>query len=295
MFTESYYCHRSGKPKVRANPNRRYDPIPCECSSYTTEDRPSMVTVTYNWKHVGHIPGSIEDLGSAPVSRNSRLALQQLVENKMNWKNIKHFLRPNASKLATILEAGDNAIIEESMRLSYQSVYHAMGKFMKKCALRDPLLNKSLALWGEALAGSGGQYYAKNLDTMNDGMFLFAFGTKWQLDCLRKDGRIVCMDSTHKTCVIGPKRYCYLYTLVVRSSITGKGQPLCFMITNHAGAPPVEYWLKWLRYDINFTPQRCLWGWCQDPDLPLAYFEVLEAGCPNEGEGGAWSNKNPNG
>lgn len=71
---------------------------------------------------------------------------------------------------------------------------------------------------------------------------------------LKEDGNVVCMDATHKTCVDGNNGDCFLYTLVVRSSITGKGAPLCWMITNSSTHHPVKAWLEWLKHDFEFIP-----------------------------------------
>ncbi|KAI8328318.1 hypothetical protein BC941DRAFT_445183 [Chlamydoabsidia padenii] len=173
---------------------------------------------------------------SAPISRDARLALQKLIENKMTWISIKHLLRQDANQLALIMEMGENANIEESMRLTYQSVYYQMNKTMKSKSQLDTDLAKSLVMWKEKIVQSGGYCFTKNMQTMNDGMFAFAFCSQWQMNCLRKDGRIVCLDSSHKTCVTSPRNFCYLCTLVVRSSETGKGQPVDFMVINHASS-----------------------------------------------------------
>lgn len=62
------------------------------------------------------------------------------------------------------------------------------------------------------------------------------------------------MDATHKTCVDGNGDECFLYTLVVRSEKTGRGAPVCWMITNSSTHHPVETWLSWLKNDMDYTP-----------------------------------------
>ncbi|KAI8329645.1 hypothetical protein BC941DRAFT_442462 [Chlamydoabsidia padenii] len=57
------------------------------------EEGPTEATNEYHWGHTGHTPGSIQDMASAPISRDARLALQQLIENKMTWISIEHLLR----------------------------------------------------------------------------------------------------------------------------------------------------------------------------------------------------------
>ncbi|KAI8329974.1 hypothetical protein BC941DRAFT_441775, partial [Chlamydoabsidia padenii] len=52
--------------------------------------------------------------------------------------------------------------------------------------------------------------FLKGQDHIFGWMFMFAFMSNWQLDCLYKDGQIVCLDSTHKICITGPRNYCYM-------------------------------------------------------------------------------------
>ncbi|KAI8342844.1 hypothetical protein BC941DRAFT_414003 [Chlamydoabsidia padenii] len=121
-------------------------------------------------------------MASAPISRDARLALQKLIENKMTWISIKHLLRQDANQLALIMEMGENANIEESMRLTYQSVYYQMNKTMKSKSQLDTDLAKSLVMWKEKIVQSGGYCFTKNMETMNDGMFAFAFCSQWQMN-----------------------------------------------------------------------------------------------------------------
>jgi len=46
----------------------------------------------------------------------------------------------------------------------------------------------------------------------------------------------------------------YLYTLVARNHETGKGAPLCFMITNSLDSQPITSWLVWL-VSLGFKPR----------------------------------------
>jgi hypothetical protein len=108
------------------------------------ERSPDEVTVEYHWKHDNHVPGSVADMASAPISREARLAIQRLVvENKMTWENIKPLLRQGAGESQTTTGHGENPILDESMRLSYQSVYYQINKAMAKAAQRDKQLPES--------------------------------------------------------------------------------------------------------------------------------------------------------
>lgn len=41
--------------------------------------------------------------------------------------------------------------------------------------------------------------------------------------------------------------------MVVRSSVTGKGAAVCWMITNSSTHHPVKAWLNWLKDELDFT------------------------------------------
>lgn len=69
---------------------------------------------------------------------------------------------------------------------------------------------------------------------------------------------VVCMDSTHGTCVDGDGRRCFLYTLVVRSLVTGKGCPVAWMVTNSETHYPIVSWLGWVRDTVEFSPSQVM-------------------------------------
>ncbi|KAI7850139.1 hypothetical protein BDC45DRAFT_519087 [Circinella umbellata] len=102
-----------------------------------------------------------------------------------------------------------------------------------------PSIANSLINWGTKIQNERGYFTSKNLDRHEEGMFFFAFMSQWQLKLLKENGDLVCLDSTHKTCVDGTNHHCYLYTLVARCRITGKGKPLTWMITNSQAQYPI--------------------------------------------------------
>jgi len=87
------------------------------------------------------------------------------------------------------------------------------------------------------------------------------FATSWQTDMLLAHGQhsVVCMDSTHNTCFgFAKDEKVWLYSLVVRSTITGQGIPCAFMVTNAEYAQPIIWWLEQLRRNerLRFQPQQ---------------------------------------
>ncbi|KAI8330191.1 hypothetical protein BC941DRAFT_441128 [Chlamydoabsidia padenii] len=144
----------------------------------SSEDNPDQVENEYNWKHDNHVPGSVDDMVIAPINCDAHLVLQDLVESHFNWKSIKGILQQDRAKLAVMLEMGTNANIEESHRLSYQSIYYQINKFMTKSSRLHAHVDQSLMLWQDKIKSSGGQCFTKNIH-MKEGMLMFAFMSNW--------------------------------------------------------------------------------------------------------------------
>ncbi|KAI7848820.1 hypothetical protein BDC45DRAFT_522384 [Circinella umbellata] len=89
-----------------------------------------------------------------------------------------------------------------------------------------PLMANSLMKWETKIRYKRGYFTSKILIDMKRDCSFCIYLLK------KENGDLVCLDSTHKTCVDGTNHDCYLYTPVARCSITGKGKPLTWMITN---------------------------------------------------------------
>lgn len=72
-----------------------------------------------------------------------------------------------------------------------------------------------------------------------------------------------CIDSTHHTCksMNNPNQHCYLYTIVVRSTVTNKGVPVCFMLTSNEIIPNLVKWLQWIKENNNLNVNRIMIDW----------------------------------
>ena len=139
------------------------------------------MAVTYHWKHDNHVPGSDEDLIKAPISREARNVIQEMVENDMNWTSIKSLLRVDKDSLLDIL-SGDSTGIPAMLRIGYNQVYYAMRKCIRKRAILDTELEDSLLEWDTKLAQDNGLSTYIALDSIQIGMFAYAFMHQWQLE-----------------------------------------------------------------------------------------------------------------
>lgn len=138
------------------------------------------VVVAYNFEHIGHVPGSIDDLRAVGVPAEIRDVIVSLVERNLTWVNIKHMIRMDRVALERILN-GETTNIPESIQVSYQTVYYAIKKCMEGRAYLDKNMVGSLRLWGSQKIQPDGHYLAKNLDQHQRGMYFFAFMSNWQL------------------------------------------------------------------------------------------------------------------
>ncbi|KAI7873429.1 hypothetical protein K492DRAFT_223953 [Lichtheimia hyalospora FSU 10163] len=192
--------------------------IKAKCS----EEAVDVVHVEYTWRHENHIPGSIEDLETAPISRHARDMIHSMVDQNMNWASIQNVLRVDEKSLQDMM-TGDGNGIPAILRTGYNRVYYAMRTCINKRAkFNKGDLESSLEHWSEKIGNEDGYSKYVTMDNIQEGMFLYAFTSSWQL-----------------------QNDCFLYTLVVRSNVTGKGAAVCWMITNSNTHHPVKAWLNW--------------------------------------------------
>lgn len=175
----------SSRKRVRLNKT-----LPCECNSkiivvcmINPGGGQESVEVTYFWKHDGHRSGSIENIRSAPLFDDFKEKIHDYIENNMTWPNIKGLLRVDPKILSSVLlgQQSVEAQLSLATRVGYADVYYAMNTFFKRKAQKAKDFVRSLTLWGEHIGANNGYYFAKNLDTYEVGIFLFAFMSEWQL------------------------------------------------------------------------------------------------------------------
>ncbi|KAI9318348.1 hypothetical protein BX666DRAFT_2094905, partial [Dichotomocladium elegans] len=178
---------------------------PCGCKAriFIRADtiNPDEVTVKYHWEHNGHMPGSVNDLRTAPLQRSLRRMVHDLVESHLDWKSIKALLRIDNAKLDAILFREYEELLQ-SVRVNYHVVKYAIDKAFRRRAFLAPEMKASLQKWGAKIEESRGFFVHECLDAIEEGTFTFGFMSEWQRQVMRDCGDLVCLDSTHKTCVV---------------------------------------------------------------------------------------------
>jgi hypothetical protein len=91
-----------------------------------------MIIITYNWKYVGHNPGSLDDVRSGPAQRIISDAIQEQGDRNLTWFNIKNMLRLDKNVLASIMSNENIESIPLALNLKYNDVYYAIKTAWKE-------------------------------------------------------------------------------------------------------------------------------------------------------------------
>ena len=136
--------------------------------------------IKYNWLHTGHVVGSSDDVPIIPAGRKARHLIEAMVNQKMTWQIISNAIRVNREELDHI-RVSNYTQVPAIKKISYQTVYYAMRKEIKRRSQLDSLLLASLEKWGQKIEQGGGHWYYDNtMDHIQEGMFAFYFITEFQ-------------------------------------------------------------------------------------------------------------------
>ncbi|KAG2216560.1 hypothetical protein INT45_013569 [Circinella minor] len=167
-FHQVYVCHRSGAPKQYVR-NLERAPLGCNCTStikvHCYGDNPLKMHIEYNWQHTGHDLGSSADMQSIPAGRSARQLIEAMIDEEMTWKSISHAIRVDRAELERI-KMSNYKQLPAIKKISYDMVYYAMRRAIKRRSQLGRSLRESLEKWGEKISSEEGAYHYNN--NMND-------------------------------------------------------------------------------------------------------------------------------
>ncbi|KAF9399253.1 hypothetical protein BGZ76_007939, partial [Entomortierella beljakovae] len=145
---------------------------------------------------------------------------------------------------------GDGERITRDDIVAYDDVYNVVYKINNKEARKhaDPIVSANLWM---------AEFKNKDYFTYYDPQGLYyGFSTAWQLEQLKTFGDVFCFDGTHE--VFG--RNTYLFSIVVKSRVTGTGVPVAFIITHKPDSTILTGWLSELQarmrsLGVDFQPK----------------------------------------
>ncbi|KAH9816123.1 hypothetical protein DFH28DRAFT_891842 [Melampsora americana] len=192
-----------------------------------------LFELVWYWEHANHNPYSLADMKRMRLAAPVRKWLCERVLAGMDWPAIKRLL------MSPDLLGKDIAnckYIPKLVNINYQTVQNMVHKQADKLIHLDPNPYRSLQAWGQKLREGG--WHVRDRFLEHDGWISFCFFSPWQKEQLHAyGGDIVCLDSTHNTTNNFQKDFSNLklslFTIVIRSPVTGKGVPVVWFLTSN--------------------------------------------------------------
>ncbi|KAH9806774.1 hypothetical protein DFH28DRAFT_919330 [Melampsora americana] len=237
--TWTFRCPCSGKPRTNTNtdtPQKSQPSMKVGCPArFTIKKRidNGLYELDWFWQHLNHEPYSVADMKRMRLASPVRKWLSERVLAGMTWPAIKKLLM---SPDLFSNDLGMSKYIPELVNIDYQTVQNMIHKQADKLIHLDPNPYQSLQAWGKKLRENG--WHVKDSYLEDNGFISFCFFSPWQKDQLKSyGGDIVCLDSTHNTTNNFRKDFSdiklSLFTIVIRSPVTGKGVPVVWFLTSN--------------------------------------------------------------
>ncbi|KAI8136350.1 hypothetical protein BJV82DRAFT_489940, partial [Fennellomyces sp. T-0311] len=153
--------------------------------------------------------------------------IQNHVDNHLDWEKNQEHLRLTEEELQA-LEDGTGPL-PEALRIKHHHVNHIIVNKQSKLARKQPIDKDSVISWFLELNEQGYQ----TLHHVMDSTFVISWISPRQAKLLQESNEI-CIDATHKTCksIINCRDDVYLFSIIAKNAVTGRGYPLAFMITD---------------------------------------------------------------
>ncbi|CAO1625018.1 unnamed protein product [Parajaminaea phylloscopi] len=242
------------KKRTRVCPNTQ-----CDCRfialHHPTEDR---VRIEWSGSH-NHPLATAHSLSQGQLAPEVRAWIQARVREGQGWQEIKELLRYDPEEVRRLYL---NGIVPDAMFVKDYHVHAIVRRELLLLSRKATGLQQSFAGWADEIQAAGGA--TLHLERTPAGgnqlyTWVFAFASKWQRELLCRPASIICLDSTHCTCVgMSVSEKVYLYTVCVRNAATGQGAPVAFMLTSSESSPPLTLWLKHLSRDLGLQPANVM-------------------------------------
>ncbi|GAA5950286.1 hypothetical protein JCM10213_003867 [Rhodosporidiobolus nylandii] len=269
-WSEKIVCDHAGTPDKRVldplDPNRQRQAlkrsIKVGCGAHFVAKKhfgDVFVEIEVVHEHSGHAPGTVTDMNESRMSLQAREWLRSQVAQGSSWPTIKALLRCDKTQLKEASKPHSQiSSLSEALRVEWQDAYNHIRRAILSATRLASNAQASTDLWIERLRGEG--WRAEHIrvhDATGAASWALCLMSGWQEEILEVDGAILCMDSTHNTSYAhDPLDKAFLYTLVAKHGPTGKGIPVCFMLTPSETQYPVTAWLRWLSDELpTFRPR----------------------------------------
>lgn len=276
-----YHCKGEGIAKPRKNRQRVRKSQKLNCKAHLTirfsagyrplpdgslnvrDHGNDSVVITWNSEHNHDVP----PLSNAATKKKVRAVLRRAVARGLSWRG---FL---AQRTEAILKSQKNGepLPVHLCEIKYLQWVYESRRALTSLAYKDAVPETSLRIWAEEIKLLGGMaVFTDQFDfgklgsddtipksSRGSKIWSFCFMAEWQKGLLQNNSLIVFLDSTHKTCRgLSKDEEVYLFTLYVKNSVTGKGAPAAFMMTNCARSEVISHFLRKVREFAWFLPKQ---------------------------------------
>ena len=208
---------------------------------------PHYVHFEYQGEHVGHTPGSIEDVRFLPPSNELKERILVELQKRYSVRDVRLFLQQSYSHL------GAN---KRDQYVSTTDVYNIYYKFWQQQCAKSSDDFESVEKWLNSFQQDGYHVWVDTADSerlLSPERFSFGFVAPWQKDLLLgQAGNFICLDATHN---VSQYHDGILYTMVIRHPIAGRGVPVSYLLTDDKSSLPLLGWFRSLA-SLGLNPQR---------------------------------------
>lgn len=265
---KEYQCHCAGryestagkrpekKPRLGQKPSKK---LGCTSAILVRIMHDGTAQITFNPRHVGHVPGSWEDVKRLGLSEGVRADLRAKIRGRMRKDRLRVLLSLRFDDAASVGErealAVDpgTAMSARDRMITSDDIYNVFYGVVREEATLADAEHESVARWAEVLREERLLTIYERDDLAQGGeRFIFAIQTPWQRAILERDsaerrgGGTVFLVTTE-----GTNRHGYhLLSLVIHSDdASGSSLPVAFALASHKDAATLTHWFDRLLQD----------------------------------------------
>ncbi|RUS15333.1 hypothetical protein BC937DRAFT_92569 [Endogone sp. FLAS-F59071] len=268
---KEYQCHCAGryestagkrpekKSRLGQKPSKK---LGCTSVILVRVVHDGTAQITFNPRHVGHVPGSWEDVKRLGLSERVRADLRAKIRGRMRKDRLRVLLSLRFGDAASVGEREalamnqvdpGTAMNARDRMITSDDIYNVFYGVVREEATLADAEPESVARWAEILREERSLTMYERDDVAQGGeRFIFAIQTSWQRAILERDG-VEQRDSGTVFLVTteGTNRHGYhLLSLVVHSDdVSGSSLPVAFALASHKDAATLSQWFDRLLQD----------------------------------------------
>lgn len=221
----------------------------------------SIVRVSWHWEH-NHDTRSMTDFRIAPLTRKMERLVKLFKLNRVGYTDIEEETAKGTVNF-------DPQNIMDFFKLKRYHLLHELKMHLMKSSSKKSSIKSTLETWTNEIKNKGGmakfkdfgilkhKSEVKSRESQQNRTWSYSFMSSWQRDVLRRDGETFYFDcNQNENVALDLVEKFYLFTIIVKNSVTKQGCPCAFLITNSPHGLVVSDFLQEVESFSLFEPQR---------------------------------------